>query len=162
MIKTRFIKKNVLEALKVSPVVFLNGARQAGKSTLVLNALSEIASHGKAIYITFDNATQMAAAASSPETFLSSYDNNLVSKTLSFPDKWWKGSWFFLEKQDGSLWAIEVKKSGAVSAKDFNGIKLFENLAGKDFKGGIVLYSGKDTVPFGKNLWAVPLSVLWQ
>ena len=62
----RFIIKPVLKALKVSPVVFLNGARlQAGKSTLVLNSLAEIGRKGKAIYITFDNATQMAAAASS-------------------------------------------------------------------------------------------------
>jgi uncharacterized protein len=42
---------------------------------------------------------------------------------------------FILEKPDGSLWAIEVKNSDSVSAKDFNGIKIFENLTGKDFKG---------------------------
>ncbi len=69
---------------------------------------------------------------------------------------------FILEKQDGSLWAIEVKNAHTVSAKDFDGIKLFETLTDKDFKGGIVLYSGKEAVPFGKNLWAVPLSLLWQ
>jgi uncharacterized protein len=69
---------------------------------------------------------------------------------------------FILEKPDGSLWAIEVKNSDSVSAKDFNGIKIFENLTGKDFKGGIVLYSGKDVAPFAKNLWAVPVGLLWQ
>ena len=69
---------------------------------------------------------------------------------------------FVLEKPNGNLWAIEVKNSNSVSAKDFNGIKLFEEITGEDFKGGIVLYSGKDAVPFGKNLWAVPHHILWQ
>ena len=69
---------------------------------------------------------------------------------------------FVLEKPNGNLWAIEVKNSDTVSAKDFNGIKLFAELTGRDFQGGIVLYSGKDAVPFGKNLWAVPHYVLWQ
>ncbi len=69
---------------------------------------------------------------------------------------------FILEKPNGNLWAIEVKNSDSVSAKDFNGIRVFEEITGKDFKGGIVLYSGKEAVPFGKNLWAVPHYVLWQ
>ncbi|MEO6707206.1 MAG: DUF4143 domain-containing protein, partial [Ginsengibacter sp.] len=69
---------------------------------------------------------------------------------------------FVLEKPDGNLWAIEVKNSDTVSAKDFNGIKLFAELTGADFQGGIVLYSGKDAVPFGENLWAVQHYVLWQ
>ncbi|MEO6707204.1 MAG: AAA family ATPase, partial [Ginsengibacter sp.] len=75
----RFILPSLLYNLKVSPVVFLNGARQAGKSTLVLNHLGEIGKDGiDAVYITFDNATQMAAAASAPETFLSAFKNTLV------------------------------------------------------------------------------------
>ena len=69
---------------------------------------------------------------------------------------------FILEKSNGNLWAIEVKTSDTVSAKDFNGIKFFASLTDKDFQGGIVLYSGKDAVPFGKNLWAVPHHLLWQ
>lgn len=417
MIIGRFLREELLQNLKVSPIVFLNGARQAGKSTMVLNNLSEIGKNGNGVYITFDNPTQMAAAASAPEAFLAVYDNTLVldevqmvpeifralkakvdtlrienkpasngrylltgfANILALPplseslvgrmnvltlypfctaettegkgtalesifsmnfsgidsrnvtitqairastypeifdkeDKeinlWFDGyistilqrdvkmladlekisvlpsllrvlatrsgnlindadlsrdvglnavtgkfyrnilkmmfltvdvpPWyrnigkrlvksskgylidtlflcyllglkldilvkdrpdlfglvlenyvameltkllsfseakaklyhfrtsdgkeidFILEKQDGSLWAIEVKNSDAVAAKDFNGIKLFADLTGKDFKGGIVLYSGKDAVPFGKNLWAVPFGVLWQ
>ena len=69
---------------------------------------------------------------------------------------------FVLEKPNGNLWAIEVKNSDSVSAKDFNGLKLFAELTGEDFQGGIVLYSGKEAVPFGENLWAVPHHLLWQ
>jgi predicted AAA+ superfamily ATPase len=418
MIINRFIRNKLLNTLKVSPVVFLNGARQSGKSTLVLNNLAEIGKNGKeAIYITFDNATQMSAATSAPETFLSGYENTMVLdevqmvpeifralkakvdtlrlenksasngsylltgsanilalprlaeslvgrmnvltlypfctaestggtgtglerifsmnfsgmdsrqisltqaiKAATYPeifDKeyetvniWFNGylstilqrdvrmladlekisllpsllrvlasragnlindadlardvglnavtgkfyrnilkmmfltidlpPWyrnigkrlvksakgylvdtmflcymlgfkledlvksrpdmfghvlenyvvmelikllsftdsnvklyhfrtsdgkevdFILEKPDGKLWAIEVKNSDSVSSKDFTGIRIFEEITGKDFQGGIVLYSGKEAVPFGKNLWAVPHWVLWE
>jgi predicted AAA+ superfamily ATPase len=68
---------------------------------------------------------------------------------------------FVLEKPDGSVFAIEVKKSESVTIHDFKGIKVFQELTGEDFAGGVVLYSGKDAVPFGKNLWAVPFFALW-
>lgn len=68
---------------------------------------------------------------------------------------------FILERPDGSVLAIEVKKAESVNMGDFKGIKVFQELAGKDFIGGVVLYSGKDVAPFGPNLWAVPFSVLW-
>ena len=51
--------------------------------------------------------------------------------------------------------------SETVRMDDFKGIKVFQELAGKDFIGGIVLYSGRDVAPFGNNLSAVPFSVLW-
>jgi uncharacterized protein len=68
---------------------------------------------------------------------------------------------FVLEKPDGGVFAIEVKKAENVTMDDFKGIKAVAELTGEDFIGGIVLYSGKDAVPFGKNLWAVPLFALW-
>ncbi|HVZ26120.1 MAG TPA: ATP-binding protein [Sediminibacterium sp.] len=68
---------------------------------------------------------------------------------------------FILEKPDGSVLAIEVKKSEKVDANDFKIIKQFAEITGKDFIGGVVLYSGQDIAPFGTNLWAVPFHVLW-
>ncbi|MBL7735900.1 MAG: ATP-binding protein [Chitinophagaceae bacterium] len=69
---------------------------------------------------------------------------------------------FILEKPDGSLFAIEVKKSETVTMQDFKGIRLFAELNKKEFIGGVVLYSGKDVVPFGENLYAAPICILWQ
>jgi predicted AAA+ superfamily ATPase len=69
---------------------------------------------------------------------------------------------FILEKPDGSVFAIEVKKSESVTIHDFKGINAFAELTKTDFTGGVILYSGKDVVPFGKNLWAVPFFILWQ
>ena len=65
----RKLTSDVLYALGNAPVVFVNGPRQAGKTTRV-QALA--AKDYPADYISFDNATQMAAAAASPETFLTS------------------------------------------------------------------------------------------
>ena len=69
---------------------------------------------------------------------------------------------FVLERPDGSVFAIEIKKSENVTINDFKGIQAFAELTEQDFTGGVVLYSGKDIVPFGKNLWAVPFYILWQ
>ena len=68
---------------------------------------------------------------------------------------------FVLEKPDGSVFAIEVKNAESVNKNDFKGIMAFAELTGTDFIGGVVLYAGKDVVPFGKNVWAVPFNVLW-
>lgn len=69
---------------------------------------------------------------------------------------------FVLERPDGTLAAIEVKISDAVNADDFKGIKELQNIIGNDLICGIVLYQGQEIVPFGKNLFAVPISYLWQ
>ncbi|SFE34733.1 hypothetical protein SAMN05518672_105354 [Chitinophaga sp. CF118] len=69
---------------------------------------------------------------------------------------------FVLEKPDGSVFAIEIKKSESVNIHDFKGIQTLAELTEKEFIGGAVLYSGKEVVPFGKNLWAVPFHILWQ
>lgn len=71
----RLVTPAVLQALETSPVVFVNGPRQAGKSTLV----QELAKHSwPAEYVTFDNASQAAAAATAPESFLRAYDGPVI------------------------------------------------------------------------------------
>lgn len=69
---------------------------------------------------------------------------------------------FVLERPDGTLVAIEVKTADRVSASDFKGINMLKEIAKQDFICGIVLYGGKDIVPFGENLFALPLSLLWS
>lgn len=63
----RQLQDRLLFALQTSPVVFLRGPRQAGKSTLV-RKMAE--SKFPAEYVTFDDMTQMAAASHSPEAYL--------------------------------------------------------------------------------------------
>ena len=69
---------------------------------------------------------------------------------------------FVIERPDGSVFGIEVKKSESVNIQDFKGLITLSELTEKDFRGGVVLYSGKEVVPFGNNLWAVPYCILWQ
>lgn len=72
--KTRKLKERLREALKVSPVVYMNGPRQAGKSTLA----NELGKEMGAEYVTFDNPTLMAAASSAPSSFLGNYEGRLI------------------------------------------------------------------------------------
>jgi hypothetical protein len=66
-----------------------------------------------------------------------------------------------LEGADGRIVGIEVKASGTVQAKDFKGLQNLADVAGEAFHRGIVLYTGTEVLPFGPNLWAVPLPALW-
>ena len=68
---------------------------------------------------------------------------------------------FVLEKPNGQLVAIEVKQRDYVDKADFKGLETLQNATGDDFICGIVLYRGHAVVPFGNNLWAVPISNLW-
>jgi predicted AAA+ superfamily ATPase len=67
-----------------------------------------------------------------------------------------------LEAPDGRIVGVEVKSSGDVNAHDFAGMKELAEIAGNKFHRGIVLYTGRETVSFGPNLAAIPISALWQ
>lgn len=74
MIK-RKLGKNILDALPAFPVVYVNGPRQAGKSTLVRKLAAR---QWPADYVTFDEATMLGAAEANPESFLRAYKNRLI------------------------------------------------------------------------------------
>lgn len=69
---------------------------------------------------------------------------------------------FILERTNGSLAGIEVKTSGRVDLNDFKGLEKLRGFAKDDFVCGVVLYAGDKVISFGRNLFAVPLSSLWQ
>ena len=74
MIK-RQLGQSILEALQGFPVVFVNGPRQAGKSTLVQSLATK---QWPAEYVTFDEATMLGAAEANPESFLRAYEGHLI------------------------------------------------------------------------------------
>jgi predicted AAA+ superfamily ATPase len=67
-----------------------------------------------------------------------------------------------LENKSGELVGIEIKAAQTVTEKDFRGLKVLAELTGESFKQGIVFYTGKEIIPFGKNLFAVPVNALWE
>jgi hypothetical protein len=67
-----------------------------------------------------------------------------------------------LERPDGAIAALEVKTSATIGPGDFAGLEGLRTLAGKRFRAGAVLYTGDQILPFGKNLWALPIEALWS
>ncbi len=67
-----------------------------------------------------------------------------------------------IENGIGDCFAVEVKAAATLNAKDFTGLKRFQNIAGKRFKLGILLYDGDHTTAFGDQLFAVPFGALWS
>lgn len=65
--KKRHLTPNIMAALADTPVVFLNGARQTGKSTLIQHISAH---HFPANYITLDDLEMLAAAKSDPAGFI--------------------------------------------------------------------------------------------
>jgi len=68
---------------------------------------------------------------------------------------------FVLENGSGAVVGVEVKASATVTAADFAGLRKLATAAGEDFRIGVVLYDGDETLPFGDRLWAAPISSLW-
>jgi len=68
---------------------------------------------------------------------------------------------FVLEKK-GKVVGIEVKLNSVPDTHDFAGLRLLKEAVGDRFERGIVIYPGTELVPFGENLWAVPVSFLWE
>ena len=67
-----------------------------------------------------------------------------------------------LEDRRGRVAGIEVKASATIGAKDFAGLTALADAAGKRFAGRVLLYAGCDVLPFGKKLYAMPVSALWR
>lgn len=66
-----------------------------------------------------------------------------------------------LESRTGDIVGIEVKASATPSGHDRRGLENLRDAAGERFKAGVVIYSGRQTIPLGDRLWAVPVSGLW-
>jgi uncharacterized protein len=71
----RLLRPQLLAALADTPVVFLNGARQTGKSTLVRD-LAE--NEHPARYLSFDDAAVLAAARHDPAGFVAALDGPVI------------------------------------------------------------------------------------
>ena len=78
----RKLKKSILSSLKNYPVVFVNGPRQAGKSTLV-QKLSQ--NQFPAHYISLDNAMQIASVIHAPYEFLSAHKPVIIDEMQMVP-----------------------------------------------------------------------------
>ncbi|WP_456443291.1 ATP-binding protein [Caldithrix abyssi] len=69
---------------------------------------------------------------------------------------------FILETNNGQLIGIEIKLKETIQSKDFDGLRELMNLTNGQFKAGYVLSLSKEVVPFGNNLFTLPLSLFLQ
>lgn len=63
--------------------------------------------------------------------------------------------------QNGKLIGIEIKSSESIDNRDFKGLK---SLAKCDtrFEKGFLVYTGERVIEWGKDLWAIPVTGLWD
>jgi predicted AAA+ superfamily ATPase len=66
-----------------------------------------------------------------------------------------------IENAAAQLVGVEVKATASVNERDLRGLKKLASIAGAQFKMGVLLYDGTETLPLGDRLWAAPLSSLW-
>ncbi|MHB2150971.1 ATP-binding protein [Calditrichota bacterium LG25] len=69
---------------------------------------------------------------------------------------------FILETNNGQLIGIEIKLKETIQNKDFDGLRELMNLTHRQFKAGYILSLSKEIVPFGNNLFTLPLSLFLQ
>lgn len=66
-----------------------------------------------------------------------------------------------IEKGDGSICGIEVKLGATARTQDFGALRYLQSKLGDRFKLGAVIHTGPETLRFGPDLWALPVSALW-
>lgn len=67
-----------------------------------------------------------------------------------------------LEAPGQRIAGIEIKASASVGQGYFAGLRMLAEAAGGKFVRGVVLYLGEQRLPFADNLWALPISALWE
>jgi predicted AAA+ superfamily ATPase len=67
-----------------------------------------------------------------------------------------------LEDAAGRVVGLEVKASSTIESRDLRGLLALCEAVGKRFHRGFVLYLGRESVPFGANVQAMPVSALWR
>lgn len=68
---------------------------------------------------------------------------------------------FVLEDRAGKVVGVEVKASAILGSQDARGLRELADTVGKNWLRGIVLFTGKEVVPFASNLHGIPLNSLW-
>lgn len=62
----------------------------------------------------------------------------------------------------GRIAGVEVKAASTVTNDDFRGLRKLQKGVKEKFAAGVVLYDGGTVVSFGNNLYAIPISILWD
>lgn len=83
-------------------------------------------------------------------------------KLFHFRDSTGKEVDLVMESRNREVVGVEVKAAVSLQGKDFSGLRHLQTLTGERFRCGILLYAGKESLPMGPDLWAMPISALWS
>ena len=86
----RFLVENLKLALEDTPVIFLNGPRQAGKSTLVQRLQAE--EGPQVLYFTLDDLSTLDIAKSDPVAFLNRTAKRIIIDEVQRAPELWLSS----------------------------------------------------------------------
>jgi hypothetical protein len=67
-----------------------------------------------------------------------------------------------LEDARGRVVGVDVKAAMGLGSSDWHGLRALREAAGARFVRGVVLYGGQEPLPFGPDLWALPVDALWR
>jgi len=67
-----------------------------------------------------------------------------------------------IESYGGEVVAIEVKASETARSEDFKALKALQARVGDRFRAGFLLYCGRQSLPFGERLAALPIAAIWR
>lgn len=82
-----------------------------------------------------------------------------------FRDKYQNEVDIVLERDNNQIIGIEVKASSMVNLNDFKGLIKLAEFNPSKFQYGIVLYSGKEVLPFSQKelqLYALPIGIFLE
>jgi predicted AAA+ superfamily ATPase len=66
-----------------------------------------------------------------------------------------------LEDRAGRLVGIEIKAGATLGGSDVKGLQAMASAAGNRWVRGVVLYTGREVIPFAANLHGLPMAHLW-
>lgn len=67
-----------------------------------------------------------------------------------------------IEGAAGFVVGVEVKASARIDSSDFKGLRALATATGEKFRRGVVFYNGSQALPFGLDMYALPISALWR
>ncbi len=68
---------------------------------------------------------------------------------------------FILENRRGEIVGIEAKASSSLSSKDWSGLRQLKETLADRFLHGYVIYTGRETIPLGRDFTALPAGVFF-
>jgi hypothetical protein len=67
-----------------------------------------------------------------------------------------------IEQGGAAVAGVELKAAATVTTADFRGLRKLREAVGSSFAAGVVLYDGVTTTRFEPNMFAAPISALWE